>query len=196
MGNDDEIRSLEQLLDRINSACQEQGKVSLGAVTETIGARSFGPILLLSGLITLSPIGDIPGTPTLMASLVLIVSLQLLAGRKSFWLPGWLLRRSVKEDNLSKTVRWLRRPARFIDRYLNPRMAYLTKGPGLYAVALTCLLIALAMPPMELVPFTATGAGLALTSFGLALTADDGLVAMIAFTITLATLVFVFQGLK
>lgn len=54
-----------------------------------------------------------------------------------------------------------------------------------------CVLIAVAMPPMELVPFTATGAGAALTAFGLSLIAHDGLVALLAFAFTATTLALV-----
>lgn len=40
---------------------------------------------------------------------------------------------------------------------------------------------------MEFVPFSATGAGAALTAFGLALIAHDGLLALIAFLFTALT---------
>ena len=48
---------------------------------------------------------------------------------------------------------------------------------------------------MEFVPFSATGAGAALTAFGLALIARDGLVTLIALGVTLATAVLVVQSL-
>ncbi len=68
-------------------------------------------------------------------------------------------------------------------------------GPGVYVIALTCVVIAAATPPMEFVPFTANGAGIALTAFGLALIAKDGLVALVAFVFTAATLAAVLYGL-
>jgi hypothetical protein len=50
----------------------------------------------------------------------------------------------------------------------------LTRDAGTYVIAIACLAIAAAMPPMEVVPFSANGAGAALTAFGLALIAHDG----------------------
>jgi hypothetical protein len=41
--------------------------------------------------------------------------------------------------------------------------------------------MSLAIPMMEFVPFSATGAGFALVAFGLALVACDGLIELIAF---------------
>ncbi|WP_247639740.1 exopolysaccharide biosynthesis protein [Chromohalobacter moromii] len=53
---------------------------------------------------------------------------------------------------------------------------------GTYLVALFCFLIALAVPLMEVVPFSANGAGLALMMFGLSLMANDGLWALLILT--------------
>jgi hypothetical protein len=48
-------------------------------------------------------------------------------------------------------------------------------------------LISLAMPVMEVIPFSASGAGAALTAFGLALIARDGLTALFALIFTVTT---------
>ncbi|WP_338071995.1 exopolysaccharide biosynthesis protein [Billgrantia bachuensis] len=193
-----EPHNLEQMLDRFELAERDEktDQVTLGDVLYEVGRRSFAPLLLVPGIITLLPIvGDIPGVPTLMALLVLLVAVQLLFRAHHFWIPKFLLNRSVSKHKLDKAVNWSRRPARFLDKFLKPRLAFLTHGPGIVAVALACIAIALAMPPMEVVPFTANGAGLALTLFGLSLMAHDGLLAAVAFVMTFATLLFVYLGL-
>jgi hypothetical protein len=40
----------------------------------------------------------------MIAVLVLLLSTQLLWGRSSFWLPGWLLRRSIARKTLTKSI--------------------------------------------------------------------------------------------
>jgi hypothetical protein len=177
--------NLEEMLDRIGDAADGQGKVTLGEVVEEIGNRSFGPLLLLAGVIAFSPLSGIPGLPTSVAILVALLSGQLLLHRKHFWMPGWLLRRSISRDKLEKALQWVRPPARFVDRGLRRRRLQVLVSPtGVYVIAAACLLIALGMPLTELVPFSATGAGAALTAFGLALLARDGLVALLAFLLT------------
>lgn len=196
MSKSREPRSLEQLLDRVEKSAQEGDRVSLGAVVEAVGSRSFGPLLLVAGLIALSPvIGDIPGMPTIVAILVALTAGQLLFGRRHFWLPRWLLRRSLRRDTLCKVLKWLQRPARFIDRLLRPRLTLFTQGAGVYVIALVCIVIAATMPAMEVVPFTANAAGAALTAFGLSLIAHDGLLALLAFAFTAATFGLVIYGL-
>jgi hypothetical protein len=190
------VSSIEELLDSLLGAEGDGGRTSVDDIVTAVGRRSFGPLLLLAGLITLAPlIGDIPGVPTLMAILVLLVAVQLLMGRDHFWLPGWLLKRSIARDKLDRAVTWMRKPARVVDRVLYPRLRFLTRRLGTMGIAVMCIVIALAMPPMEFVPFTANGAGLALTVFGLALIVNDGLIAILGYIITLGILTLVVVNL-
>ncbi len=189
MSKDQKLTNLELLLNRIKEAAQDGDRVSLGAILEVVGRSSFGPLLLVAGLVTLAPlIGDIPGVPTIMAMLVLLTAGQLLFGRQRIWLPRWLLRRSVARNKLCKALDWLRAPARFVGRFLRRRLTIFTQSAGIYVIAIVCVVIAAAMPVMELVPFSANGAGAALTAFGLSLIAHDGLLALLALMFTVATL--------
>lgn len=181
---------LEELLDVLDDAADGEDEVSVDLILEAVGRRSFGALLLVAGLVAISPIGDIPGGPSLMALMILLVAVQLLVGRDEFWLPGWLERRKLSGGTFRKAIGWLRKPARFIDRFLRPRLQFMTHSKGAHGVAMATTLIALAMVPMELVPFSITGAALTIILFGLALIAHDGLMALIAFGIFAATGVF------
>lgn len=184
----EEPRNLEQHLDRIGKADAEENQVSMGTIIEAVGRRSFGPLLLVAGLVTLAPvIGDIPGVPTMMGVFVLLTAGQLLLRRDHIWLPRWLLELSVSRDKVCKVLDWLRRPARFVDRWTHPRLTQFIEGTGIYVLAVACIAIALAMPFMEIVPFSANGAGAALTAFGLAVVTRDGLVAVLALLVTVGT---------
>ncbi|WP_106478029.1 exopolysaccharide biosynthesis protein [Phytohalomonas tamaricis] len=188
--------NLEQMLERIGKAGQDSNRVTIDAVISAVGRRAFGPILLLTGMITLMPIiGDIPGMPTLMAVLVLLVSGQLLLRRDTFWLPNWLLNRSIACNKLNKALDWMRPPARIIDRFLKQRFTFLTHRLGTHIVAVFCIIVALGMPVMEFIPFSANGAGVALSMFGLSLIADDGLMALIAMGVIGITLTVILYNL-
>lgn len=184
-----EATSLLELLDQIEETAEDCEKVSLDSVMDAVGRRSFGPILVVVGLIILAPlVGDIPGVPTLMALVIVLVAGQVLMRREHLWLPNWLLKRSIASDKLEKAIKWLRRPARFIDRFLRPRLQHLTQEIGIQATAVLCIIIAAALPPMELVPFSANAAGIALTALGLALIANDGFLAIAATVVSVGTI--------
>lgn len=179
-----DFSSLHQLLDHIASRAEGQERVSLDLIVQAVGQRSFAPLLLLVGIILFSPLSAIPGVPTMMAILVLLVALQLLLGRHYFWLPQWMLKHSISEAKLLKALNWLQKPARFTDRWLRPRMVFLVRRTGTYVIAAICTLIALVLPAMEVIPLSATIAGMALTAFGLALVTHDGALALFAFAVT------------
>jgi hypothetical protein len=196
MHKNQNITTLEQLLKRIGEAVRDKERVSLGLILEVVGQRSFGPILLVAGLVIFAPlIGDIPGVPTIMGMLVVLTAGQLLFRREHLWLPRWLLKRSVAQDKLDKALGWMQSPARFVDRLLRQRLTMFTEGAGVYVIAIVCIVIAAATPAMEAVPFSANGAGAALTAFALSLIAHDGLLALLAFLFTAGTLGLVIYNL-
>ncbi len=187
-------KSLSEVVDRLEKAAESGGEVSLSDMMDEVGRRSFGPLLLLAGLIMSAPvIGDIPGVPVLLGLFVLLIAVQMVFGRRHFWLPQWLLKRSVKAEKLGHTIRkWLRRPARFIDRFLRHRLPILVGTGGARAIAVASSLLALTTPFAEFIPFSANGIGAAIMLFGLALIAHDGVMALlgwlaVALTVALGT---------
>lgn len=194
--NQNDPTNMQQLLNQIRESASGARQVSVGDILNGVGERSFGPVVLLAGLITIAPlIGDIPGVPTMLGMIVLLTLGQLLFRRRSIWMPSWISQRSVPRDKLLKGLDWLNKPARFLDRWTGPRLTFLVDGPGLYMMAIICMAVAMAMPAMEVVPFSANGAGAALMAFGLAIVARDGLLAIVATSLTLATGWFVISGL-
>ena len=185
-----EITTLQQLLDRLDEAATGE-RVDVECMMQAVGRSSFGALLLLGGLVTLSPLDIIPGIPTLIALAVVIVCVQLLSGRRHFWLPAWVLRRSIASQRFRRALTWLQKPARFGDRLVRPRLTALTTDAAIKVIAFGCIAVAMAMPVMEVVPFSANLAGIALTAFGLAVIAHDGLLALVAFAATAAGVVVI-----
>ncbi|MFN2360201.1 MAG: exopolysaccharide biosynthesis protein [Marinobacter sp.] len=175
-----------ELLDRIEARAAEQSHVSIGEMMDSVGRRTFGPFVLLVGLILVTPLSGLPGMPTLMGLITFLTLGQILVGRQHFWLPAWLVRRKVSSKKLEQGLELLRPGARRIDSLIRPRFTLLVKGPGLYVMALACMVISAVMPATEIVPFSASIAGLALMTFGLAMISKDGLVALVAWGIALA----------
>lgn len=181
-----EALSVKDLLERMRGATEAEGEcVSLADVLDALGSRTYGPFLVVLGLLIVSPIGDIPGASALLAAVVALVAAQLLLRRKRPWLPDWMLRRSVRSRLLERSLRWLEKPAGFIDRHMRPRLRALTGRFGRYVIAACCLCAALLLIPLEFVPGASTIVGTALTAFGLALMTHDGLAALVAFAFTL-----------
>ncbi|MCZ0926988.1 exopolysaccharide biosynthesis protein [Halomonas janggokensis] len=185
------LQSLEQLLDRVSQSTRDNDQVSVGMVIESVGSRSFGPMLMLIGITLFSPLSGLPGMSIFMGSFVLLIAVQILIGRKQFWLPHFILNRSIGRRKLQKALHWLNKPARSIDRVLKPRLTFLVRNGGSYGIASLCIVVGLCMPFMELVPFSSSAAGLALLALGLALVVHDGLLVLLALGAFSATLILI-----
>jgi hypothetical protein len=190
------IASLGELLDEIEEAKGERDEISVGSIFKAAGERSFGPLLLVPGLIGVSPLSGIPGMPSLIGLMVALITSQILMGRDEVWLPQWLLRRSVSRRRFEKAMRLLRKVASFVDRLIKSRLESFAGSKAKYVIAACCLLVSLAAPFMEVVPFAITGVGAAVSAFGLGLLARDGLLALLAFGFCIATAVATFIGIS
>jgi hypothetical protein len=161
-----------------------------------LAADLLVPLLLLTGVTLISPLSGIPGLPSTMAMLIILVTAQMLLRRKHFWLPQWMLQRSIKQHRLARTIAWLRPSACFIDQSLRPRLPYLVKHSGTFVIAILCTLVASALPATELAPFSSSIAGVALTPFGLALVAQDGLLIIAALAATAGVAALLIVGMS
>lgn len=180
--------SLKSMLDQVERLSEHQDRVSFGDALDAIGRHTFAPILLLIGLIMMVPgPADIPGVPVVLGLLVIVVSAQILMHREHLWIPQWMERRRIGSRKLQKMTSWLRKPAGWMDRITKQRYSWLINHAGTGIVAISCIIIAAATPVLEFVPFSANLAGLAITTFALALIARDGLVAAVAILLAIGT---------
>jgi hypothetical protein len=171
---------LSDLVERIGERGDGQDHVSVHDIREMLGERSFGPFIALPALIEITPIGGIPGVPTLIAVMITLVCAQMLFGRNHLWLPNVLERKTLAGDRVKDGMKWLERPADWIDRVLRPRLSWFSGTVGLRIVALLCILLCITVPPLELLPFASTIPMGAIALMGLGLMVRDGLVILIA----------------
>ncbi len=181
-------QDLTAILDDLDDLASKEDAVSFDNVLDRVGSRGQGVTLLVPGLVGATPIGGIPGVPTVIGVLVAVLSIQFLLGRSQLWLPDMIGRRSISDHRLSDAVSRLRGPGRWIDRHFGRRLEALTGAAAERAAALLCLLFACLLPPLEVVPFAALIPFAAIALLGLALTLKDGVLMLIAFAGSAAAL--------
>ncbi|MDF2605011.1 exopolysaccharide biosynthesis protein [Sphingomonas sp.] len=177
----DEPHSVGDILNRLDELANEKDEVSLGQTIEAFGNRSYAPFLVILPLIDISPVGSIPGLPTLLALVIVLTAGQLLFGRKHMWLPGFLANRSLKSEKVAKAVKKLRPMAERMDKWFHGRLPALTQGPMVRVAAAAIIVLTLAVPPLELLPMATTAPMAAIAAFGMALLVKDGLLMIVAF---------------
>lgn len=167
------IESLEHLADR-------KDKVTIGDMLDEFGERSFGPILIIIALLDILPVGSIPGLPTALALVAVLLAGQLVIGHDHVWLPQWVQRRSFKSDKLDSGLRKMEKPAAKLDAVFRNRLERFTTPFWQKVAGVAIILLCFTIPPLELIPLATTAPMLAIASFGLALTMRDGALMLIA----------------
>lgn len=166
----------------LTSLCERTSgeTVSIADLLNAVGRRSYGPVLLLLGFVAISPLTLVPGANWLIALVTLIFAVQIVVGLKYPWLPKRALNVSFPRKYLISGVESIRKYAEMVDRVLKPRLTFLTRVPFINIVAIACVAAALITFPLGLVPFGPLLPSLTILFFGLALTARDGVVLLIA----------------
>jgi hypothetical protein len=158
--------------------------VTVADLVDALGPRSFGPLLLVPSLILITPLSGIPGAPTFGAIVIVLVAGQMLFGAARVWLPGFVRERALGKERIAGAVRRMKPVARFVDRLVSRRFEFMTQPPFSILPALLVIVLALAMPPLEFVPMSSTILAAVIFVLALALTAQDGLLALIALAVT------------
>lgn len=74
-------------LDRLDELGASRERVTVDDIRECLGRDAFASALLMLGVLALSPIGDIPGAPTVQDIFIFSVGVQMTAGCNTVWLP-------------------------------------------------------------------------------------------------------------
>ncbi len=148
--------------------------VTLGQLMHIVERRSFGAVILLLGLIAVSPLTIVPGATWAVAAVTLLFSIQLLLTLEHPILPKRLLNLKMPRAQLQSFVKASRKMAHVADKLTAPRLGFLARPPFLIAVALVCIAAALVTFPLGLIPLGPVLPGVSILLMGIGLTARDG----------------------
>jgi hypothetical protein len=167
--------------------------VRVGDVLRAAGSRTFGPLLLLIGLFSISPATIVPGMTWVAAAIALLLSLQMAFGAAHPWLPRNVLDACMNPASVRQASEYVHPWATRIDRFLRPRLTMLAERPFVNLAGLLAATAALVTFPLGLIPVAPVAPGIAITLIGLGLFIRDGVMllfggALVGGAITLALL--------
>ncbi|UWQ24295.1 exopolysaccharide biosynthesis protein [Leisingera aquaemixtae] len=155
------------------------GPVTVAKLTEELGHSSLSAVLALPALAVVSPLSGVPLFSSACGIMICLVSGQMLLGRTHLWLPQWLGRREIKGRTVRKMTAALQRTARWLDRHAGRRLPALVRQPFLTVIRLVCLICGALMPLLEIVPFSSSILGAAVSLLAVAMLTRDGLIALL-----------------
>ncbi|MEL6119972.1 MAG: exopolysaccharide biosynthesis protein [Pseudomonadota bacterium] len=184
----DQDMAISERLDQL-AANAPTDTVTLSWVLDDLNERAFGLFLLFLALPCCIPF--LYGVPQIVALPMMFVSVQILFGRRSPWLPEKLGARTVSKDSLTGLAEragpWLRR----IEALSRPRLTALTRAPADRIVGLALVLFSASI--LVPLPGTNTVPGFAVVIVSMGLLQRDGalvILGSIIGTLWIGTLIF------
>lgn len=168
------------VIEGLHRLSREQGCISVGDIIDTLGTRSYGPMLIVPALIEITPLGGLPGVPSFLAFVIAVFAVQMLLGRRHVWVPGFVERRRFGAARLHAASHKLMPLAKRLDRWFHGRLRVLTQGVFVRVAALLVLALCATVPPLELLPFASSGPMIGIALIGLALLVHDGALMLVA----------------
>ena len=169
---------LTDIVDRMADTAQGE-RVTVGQTLEAFGRRSYLPLLIVPSLAVMSPLSGVPLMSSLCGVVIAIISAQMIfPGLGSLWIPDVVARRNVSGRRARAAIAKLWKVARWLDGRAHARLSWLIEPPGRTVLEVVCLLCGLAMPFLELIPFSSSIAGSAVLLISAGLLTRDGLFAL------------------
>jgi hypothetical protein len=169
-------------------------KVTLREVIYTLGSRAYMLLVLLLALPFITPI-QIPGLSTPFGLAIALIALRLSFGQRP-WLSKNLQRRELPAGFLGKLFAVASKVLRVLEKFLKPRLTFLTDTPLLRQLhAVLMLLAALALLLPLPIPFTNTFPAWAILLLAAGLLERDGGFIIAAYVVFVAgVFYFIFLG--
>ncbi len=174
--------TLYELLGRMQTSGSDE-KVAFGELLRLVEKRGFGPMLALPAFLSATPIGAIPGIPTVTGITIFLISLQVLLSKDHPWLPKAIKQINIDKASLNSGITKIKPAALQIDRFLYPRWFFIRQPLFRAILALTCACCGILMIPLELVPFMGLVPAFAVLIMAVGMATDDGAVALLGLSL-------------
>jgi len=164
-----------------------RGQVSIAHIRDALGDRSFAPLLVIFAALNLLPLP--PGTSAFLGLPLVIVSAQMVWGRRQAWLPAFLMNRSLSAAQFRRVMDWLVPRLNRLERVVRPRYwpFWRRQGDRVIGVIALVLSIVVTLP----IPLGNWLPAFATALLGLALSERDGILFAIGGALGVASMIVI-----
>jgi hypothetical protein len=178
-------RRLSELFTQL--ARDADGPVSIGAIRDAMGDRSFAPLLVLFAAFNLLPLP--PGTSAILGVPLLIISAQMVYGSKQVWLPRYVSERALSAETFRSMMNGIIPRLTRLERVIRPRYwpFWRRRGDRIVGVVALVLAIVVTLP----IPLGNWLPAFATALLGLALSERDGILLAVGGAVCVLSMVVI-----
>ncbi len=169
-----------RLSEELQAIFDDGQEMTIGDVVSRVGARSFAVLFILLALPIAVPFTP-PGLTVPFGAALVILACQMIAGRRTPWLPQRLLVRKIKAGKAAKMIDAMPRFLARFERFLKPRWPWVGRHSSILGVGV--LIASLAM--MAPLPVTNTICSVSVLLIGLGMVGNDGVFGVVGLAFSL-----------
>lgn len=179
------VRRLSELFAAL--ARDARGPVTIAQMRDALGRRSFAPLLVLFAAFNLLPLP--PGASAVLGLPLIIVSAQMMFGRRQAWLPAFVMKRSLSADQFRRVADWLVPRLSRLEQVVRPRYwpFWRRRGDRIIGILTFVMAIVVTLP----IPLGNWLPAFSTALLGLALSQRDGLLLAIGGAVGMAAMAVV-----
>jgi hypothetical protein len=178
-------RRLSQVFSEL--AQQANGPVSIGAIRDALGDRSFAALLVFFALPNLLPLP--PGATALLGLPLVLVSAQMVYGSHRAWLPEVLSKRSVSPEAFKSLMERIIPRLIKIEQMIRPRYWPFWRQHGDRVIGVIALILAITITLP--IPLGNWPPAFATALLGLALSERDGILFAVGSAVAVGSMALV-----
>jgi len=176
--------SFEHILLDLNDNLGVRDKITIGDILKSMGDKSFLIAIIIFSLPNFIVLP--PGLSAVFGAPALCLSLQILFGCKTMWLPDFLLNRTITGKTLSTLCNGTKKYARFIDRVAKPRAEFIISDT-LNQIFMVILSVIICLP----IIFGNTLPAIAISLFALSSIRRDGFIFLVGLGVMVIALIVI-----
>lgn len=165
---------------------KESEYITLAHISESIGQRGFGFLILVFALPNCLPIPNPPGLSALTGLPIALLCFQMIIGANRPWLPSRLCNYRIPREKYEKMMNYAIPRINKLEPYLKPRMLWVTESHVLKIIATLMLMLALLLSLP--IPFGNALPGIALCFMSIGMVERDGYSVLLGWAIAAAAL--------
>ncbi|WP_419419831.1 exopolysaccharide biosynthesis protein [Legionella sp. D16C41] len=183
-------RALQGLADK----AKKEQKITFKDIIEELGSQGFGLIIFLFALPSALPLSAIPGFSFIFCLPIIFITLQIIIGKHSLWLPKALAKREINKDKLGHLIKKVLPYLGYMEKLLKPRFDFMTSSIMEKVHALTVLILSILV--LLPIPLSNSIFALIIIMFGLGLANDDGICLALAYLAIVLAVLFITSVFK
>ncbi|TCP58624.1 hypothetical protein EV663_1194 [Rhodovulum bhavnagarense] len=194
MSRDHDDWVLSSLLDDLARLALSRDQITVSELIDTLGARGFGPLLVMLSAFLILPVGMVPGIPAVSAVFMILIGGRMLTGEARLWVPARLGRVKLTGHLLAVSVARAQPAILWLRPLLAPRLAFLIDSMVMRSVLAVILMVTGAVIFVAgFIPGLPFVLSLHVLVLGMALATRDGLVALIGYCMLLPEILLIWR---